>query len=49
LGQTTTDPIPDGTRLKLANAGVNLFEGQPQFEDENTPEFKAEMLAILTR
>ena len=34
--RTFTDPIPDGTRLKLANAGIDLFEGQPQFEDENT-------------
>ena len=32
--KTFTDPIPDGTRLKLANAGISLFEGQPKFEDE---------------
>ena len=34
--RTFTEPIPDGTRLKLANVGISLFKGQPQFEDENT-------------
>ena len=33
--RTFTEPIPDATRLKLVNAGIDLFEGQPKFEDEN--------------